>query len=81
MDEIQRQEIDGHVVLIDRLICVGFEDCVEAARDTFEMDADGIAVFREGSEATDRAVVMEAARSCPVDAIVILDPDGNQLHP
>lgn len=81
MDEIQRQEIDGHVVLIDRLICVGFEDCVAAARDTFEMDVEGVAVFKEGSAATDRAVVMKAARACPVDAIVVLGPDGKQLHP
>lgn len=81
MDQMQKREIDGMVVLIDRLICVGFEDCLAAAPETFELDGDGVAVFRDGAGNTGREVVMTAARACPVDAIVVLDRDGRQLHP
>ncbi len=76
-----KKVIDGLTVLIDRLICVGFEDCVTAAPAAFVMDGDGVADFADGAEGTPGAAVLEAARACPVDAIVVLDPEGKQLHP
>lgn len=76
-----KQEIGGLTVLIDRLICVGFEDCVTAAPNGFEMDGDGVAVFAPGASTLESQTVLEAARACPVDAIVVLSADGTQLHP
>ena len=65
----------------DRLICVGFETCVEVAPDLFQMDEEGIAIFTSDTNEVDKETVLEACKECPVDALVVLDASGNQLHP
>lgn len=69
------------MVKIDRLICVGFESCVEVAPDLFQMDEEGIAIFTSNTNEVDKETVLEACKECPVDALVVLDASGNQLHP
>jgi ferredoxin len=69
------------MVKIDRLICVGFETCVEVAPDLFQMDEEGIAIFTSDTNDVDKEIVLEACKECPVDALVVLDASGNQLHP
>jgi|TARA_B100000678_G_scaffold81595_1_gene67871 ferredoxin len=69
------------MVKIDRLICVGFETCVEVAPDLFQMDEEGIAIFTSDTNEVDKEIVLEACKECPVDALVVLDASGNQLHP
>ena len=69
------------MVKIDRLICVGFETCVEVAPDLFQMDEEGIAIFTSDRNDVDKEMVLEACKECPVDALVVLDASGNQLHP
>lgn len=69
------------MVKIDRLICVGFETCVEVAPDLFQMDEEGIAIFTSATNEVDKETVLEACKECPVDALVVLDASGNQLHP
>ena len=60
------------MVKIDRLICVGFETCVEVAPDLFEMDEEGIAIFTSDTNDVDKEMVLEACKECPVDALVVL---------
>jgi ferredoxin len=69
------------MVKIDRLICVGFETCVEVAPDLFQVDEEGIAIFTSNTNEVDKETVLEACKECPVDALVVLDASGNQLHP
>ena len=69
------------MVKIDRLICVGFETCVEVAPDLFQTDEEGIAIFTSNTNEVDKETVLEACKECPVDALVVLDASGNQLHP
>ena len=69
------------MVKIDRLICVGFETCVEVAPELFQMDEEGIAIFTSDTNEVDKETVLEACKECPVDALVVLDASGNQLHP
>ena len=69
------------MVKIDRLICVGFETCVEVAPDLFQMDEEGIAIFTSDTNDVDKEMVLEACKECPIDALVVLDASGNQLHP
>lgn len=78
---MEEREIGGLTVRIDRLLCVGFGDCIEEAPGAFEFDDEGIAVFVDGAEATDRERLLEACRACPVDAITVLDEEGEQLVP
>jgi ferredoxin len=79
-------------VEFDRDTCIGMFQCV-AEWDAFETDEDaGKAVLRGGEETEDDLFVREvpdgaeldarfAARTCPVDAIRIVDDDGEQLVP
>ena len=79
--DIEERQGAGLVVKIDRLICVGFETCVEVAPDLFQMDEEGIAIFTSDTNEVDKETVLEACKECPVDALVVLDASGNQLHP
>jgi ferredoxin len=71
----------GLTVRIDRTLCVGFGDCIEEAPEIFELDAEGVAIFRETGGAADRVRLIEACRACPVDALTVLDSRGTQLAP
>ena len=79
--DIEERQVAGLVVKIDRLICVGFETCVEVAPDLFQMDEEGIAIFTSDTNEVDKETVLEACKECPFDALVVLDASGNQLHP
>lgn len=68
-------------VRIDRLLCVGFETCAEVAPDLFHLDEEGIAVFHPNAAGAEAELVMEACRSCPVDALEVFDESGRQLVP
>ena len=79
--DIEERQVAGLMVKIDRLICVGFETCVEVAPDLFQMDEEGSAIFTSNTNEVDKETVLEACKECPVDALVVLDASGNQLHP
>ena len=76
----------------DRDTCIGMFQCV-AEYDAFERDEDaGKAVLEGGEEIDDAVVALDvpesdeldakfAARTCPVDAIRVIDDDGEQLVP
>jgi len=76
----------------DRDTCIGMFQCV-AEYDAFERDEDaGKAVLVDGEGAAEGVVTREipetdeldakfAARTCPVDAIRVLDDEGEQLVP
>ncbi|MEE9208431.1 MAG: ferredoxin [Gemmatimonadota bacterium] len=67
-------------VEIDRTLCVGFGDCVQAAPETFELDEEDVAVFKPGA-APDRERLIRACAECPVDAITVIDGEGVTLVP
>lgn len=77
-DELQ---IGRLTVRIDRLLCVGFETCAEVAPDLFRLDEEGIAVFQPEAGLVSEELVLEACRSCPVDALEVFDASGSQLVP
>jgi len=68
-------------IRIDRLVCVGFETCVEMAPGLFRMDDEGIAAFHPDAANTTRDAVLDACRSCPVDALEVFDASGERLVP
>ena len=67
-------------VRIDRELCVGFGDCVTAAAEAFQLDAEGLAVFVDPAR-VERERLLRACDACPVDAITVWDSDGRQLVP
>ncbi|TVR55373.1 MAG: ferredoxin [Gemmatimonadales bacterium] len=68
-------------VQIDRLLCVGFGDCIAEAPGAFEFDDEGIAVFRKGAEEESLVALLDACASCPVDALTVWDGSGEQIIP
>jgi ferredoxin len=79
--DITERKVGGLTVRIDRLLCVGFGDCIELAPDAFAFDEDGIAAFLPTIDRTDRERLLRACEVCPVDAISLLDEHGNTLAP
>ena len=67
-------------VKIDRNLCTGVGNCEAVAPTVFKVDKTNKAVLLDPSS-VDEKTLMEAAESCPVDAIIIEDDDGNQLYP
>ena len=67
-------------VRVDRELCIGAGNCVAAAPTVFKLDKNNKAVVLK-PESVDDDTLMNAAESCPVDAIIIEDNDGNQLYP
>ena len=66
---------------IDRDACVSDGLCVEEAPGTFEMDDEDIAVVIN-AEGDDPEAILEAAMSCPSDAIILYDADtGEKVWP
>lgn len=81
MTNFEERTIGELVVRIDRLLCVGFEDCVTCAPEVFRMDDEGIATFTEEPGAVGAERLVDACRACPVDAITILGSAGQQIAP
>ena len=81
VSDIDERRTGDLLIRIDRDLCVGFGDCIEAAEAAFELDDEGIATFRAGIGQVDRETLLAACDECPVDAISVLDADGTQLVP
>lgn len=74
-------------VKVDRNLCIGAASCVAVAPATFELDAEGKAVIKkkDGSSTSEfvnyadindsETNILNAAKSCPVNAIVIVEVD------
>ena len=67
-------------VKIDRDLCIGVSNCVAIAPSVFRLDEERKAVVLDPSSIDDETL-MEAAESCPEEAIIIEDDDGTQLYP
>jgi ferredoxin len=74
------QTVGALRIRIDRELCVGFGDCVTAAAEAFQLDAEGLAVFVDPAR-VERERLLRACDACPVDAITVWDAAGQQLIP
>ena len=76
----EERVVHGLRVQIDRTLCVGFGDCVEAAAEAFRLDDENVVVF-VAPERVDRACLLRACDACPVDALTVWDAEGRRLVP
>jgi ferredoxin len=65
---------------VDRALCYGFGDCVDTVPAVFALDEEDTAIVLD-PDAAPLEDVVEAAQNCPVDAIIIVDEDGEQIYP
>jgi ferredoxin len=80
-------------VKVDRAMCIGAASCVAVAPNAFDLDSEGKAVIKkkDGTQSSDfvnfsdinenETTITHAAKSCPVNAIVIVEVDeqGNEV--
>ncbi len=67
-------------VRVDRDLCLGAGNCIAIAPSVFQFDPERRAVVLDPSSVDDDAL-MEAAESCPFDAIIVEDDQGRQVYP
>lgn len=67
-------------IIVDRELCIGAATCLAFAAKTFRLDAENKAIVID-PPGDDEAAILEAARSCPTNAIILKDQAGNQIHP
>ena len=67
-------------VKVNRELCIGISNCVAIAPTVFKLDDQNKVVVLDPSS-VDQETLVEAARSCPENAIILEDGEGNQLYP
>jgi ferredoxin len=67
-------------VNVDRELCSGVSNCVAIAPTVFKLDDQNKAVVLDPGS-VDEETLIEAAESCPENAIIVDDDEGNQLYP
>lgn len=67
-------------VRVDRDLCIGVGNCVAFAPTVFKLDEENKAVVLDSSSVDDDTL-LEAAESCPEQAIIVEDDEGHQLFP
>jgi len=72
--------VDAVIVRVDRDLCIGVGNCVAYAPTVFELDHENKAVVLDPSSVDDN-ILLEAAKSCTENAIIVEDDEGRQLYP
>lgn len=68
-------------VTVDKDLCIGAATCVAIAPHTFHLDSEAKAIVLETADNDTDETIIDAARGCPVAAIVIHDENGQQVYP
>ncbi len=63
-----------YTIIVDRTLCSGFGSCAELAPDVFAVDAEGLVTLRTGTSSD--ATVLDAASSCPMGAISVIEEEA-----
>lgn len=72
---------NGWTVEVDRNICIGAAPCTAMAPNTFGLDDEGKAVVLATADEDSSETILNAARACPVAAIIVRDETGKQVFP
>ena len=69
-----------YIVSIDQSRCIGAGNCVHIAPRAFQLDEDNIAYLVDPGSVDDD-VLLDAAKSCPTDAIYLDTQEGEAVYP
>ena len=67
-------------IIVDRSLCIGAASCIAVAPGVFTLDGENKAVVYNDKGADDETILL-AAKSCPTQAILLFDEEGNQIFP
>lgn len=68
-------------IKIDRDLCIGAASCVAVAPKTYALDNEAKAIFLPTAQEENESIQLDAAKACPVAAIIITDENGKQVYP
>ncbi len=68
-------------VRIDRDLCIGAATCSAVAAKAFGLDGESKSVVLASADEEAPNLLIEAAKACPVAAILIEDENGNRVYP
>lgn len=71
---------DDWTVTVDKNLCIGAGVCTAIAAQSFELDAEGKAIITAGIDQETKDAILDAAKACPVAAIIIKQGD-TQVFP
>ncbi len=66
---------------IDRNLCIGAATCVALAPKAWALDDEAKAIILDTAAEESDDILLEAAKGCPVMAIIITDETGKQVYP
>ncbi len=72
---------NGWTVEVDHSICIGAAPCTAMAANSFALDDAGKAGILATVDQDDQETILNAARACPVGAIIIKDETGKKVFP
>ena len=72
---------NGWTIEVDSNICIGAAPCTAIAMKSFEFDEIVKVVVHTAADLEDTETLLNAARACPVAAIIIKDETGKQVFP
>jgi len=68
-------------ITVDRNLCIGAGTCVAIAAKTFILDEEGKAIIIKSANEEEKQTIIDAAKACPVAAIIIEDENGKRIFP
>lgn len=75
------KKIGKWTITVDRDLCIGAASCVAVAPKTYALDNEAKAIFLDTAEEDNSDTQFDAAKACPVAAIIITDETGKQIFP
>jgi len=66
---------------VDRDMCIGAATCIAVAPKTYILDSEAKAIYLQSANEETPDTLIEAAKACPVAAIIITDETGKKVFP
>lgn len=66
---------------IDRNLCIGAATCVALAPKAWALDDEAKAIILDTADQETDQALLDAAKGCPVMAIIITEENGKQIYP
>lgn len=81
MTDVEQPVHDITRIEVDRELCIGAASCIAVAPEAFELDGENKAVVKPAWASLTDEQLLQAAKACPVAAILLYGKDGKKIYP